>query len=134
MGHEVPGVLHYGKAALFIFRARTRVHFVHGRGRVQGNIFGFRKGRGCAIIMPCKKNKEHEMFTKLLFKRILPTLVALALLTLGGLWLYGYFGVKQGWIGVADYPGLNAVTKHGADAAGGMGALMKAKVKGAFGM
>ena len=46
------------------------------------------------------------MFTKLLFKRILPTLVALALLTLGGLWLYGYFGVKQGWIGVADYPGL----------------------------
>ena len=74
------------------------------------------------------------MFTKLLFKRILPTLVALALLTLGGLWLYGYFGVKQGWIGVADYPGLNAVTKHGADTAGGIGALMKAKVKGAFGM
>ncbi len=74
------------------------------------------------------------MFTKLLFKRILPTLVALALLTLGGLWLYGYFGVKQGWINVADYPGLNAVTKHGADAAGGMGALMKTKVKGALGI
>ena len=38
------------------------------------------------------------MFAKLLFKRILPTLLALAILVLGGLWLYGYFGVKQGWI------------------------------------
>ena len=68
------------------------------------------------------------MFTNLLFKRILPTLVALALLTLGALWLYGFLGVKCGWVGVTDYPNLNAISHHGADAAGGMGAIVKSKV------
>ena len=74
------------------------------------------------------------MFVKLLFKRILPTLLALAILVLGGLWLYGFFGVKQGWIGVADYPSLNSVTKHGADVAGGAAELVKAKAKNALGL
>ena len=74
------------------------------------------------------------MFAKLLFKRILPTLLALALLVLGGLWLYGYAGVKFGWIDVSGYSSLNAVTKHGADAAGGVGELMKVKAKNALGM
>ena len=68
------------------------------------------------------------MFAKLLFKRILPTLVVLAVLVLGGLWLYGFLGVKCGWVGVTDYPNLNAVSHHGADATGGMGAIMKGKV------
>ena len=74
------------------------------------------------------------MFAKLLFKRILPTLLALALLVLGGLWLYGYAGVKFGWIDVLEYPNLNAVTKHGADVAGGAGELVKVKAKNALGM
>lgn len=68
------------------------------------------------------------MFAKLLLKRLLPTLAALALLTLGGLWLYGFLGVKFGWVGVSDYPSLNAITQHGADAAGGVGAIVKGKV------
>ena len=74
------------------------------------------------------------MFAKLLFKRILPTLLALALLVLGGLWLYGYAGVKFGWIDVLEYPNLNAITKHGADVAGGAGELVKVKAKKALGM
>ena len=74
------------------------------------------------------------MFAKLLFKRILPTLLALAIFVLGGLWLYGYFGVKQGWINVTDYPNLNVVTKHGADAAGGAAELTKVKVQKAIGL
>ena len=74
------------------------------------------------------------MFVKLLFKRILPTLLALALLVLGGLWLYGYAGVRFGWIDVLEYPNLNAITKHGADVAGGAGELVKVKAKKALGM
>ena len=74
------------------------------------------------------------MFAKLLFERILPTLLALALLVLGGLWLYGFAGVKFGWIDVLEYPNLNAVTKHGADVAGGVGELVKVKAKNALGM
>ena len=74
------------------------------------------------------------MFVKLLFKRVLPTLLALALLVLGGLWLYGYAGVKFGWIDVLEYPNLNAITKHGADVAGGAGELVKVKAKKALGM
>ncbi len=53
---------------------------------------------------------------------------------LGGLWLYGYAGVKFAWIDVSGYSSLNAVTKHGADTAGGVGELMKVKAKNAFGM
>ena len=74
------------------------------------------------------------MFAKLQFKRILHTLLALTILVLGGLWLYGYFGVKQGWIDVTDYPSLNAVTKHGANAAGGIVELGKVKAKKAIGL
>ena len=74
------------------------------------------------------------MFVKLLIKGILATLLALALLVLGGLWLYGYAGVKFGWIDVLEYPNLNAVTKHGADVAGGAGELMKVKTKKTLGM
>ena len=74
------------------------------------------------------------MFVKLLFKRILPTLLALALLVLGGLWLYGYAGVKYGWIDLLKYRNLNAITKHGADTAGGAAELMKVKAKEAFGL
>ena len=74
------------------------------------------------------------MFVKLLFKRILPTLLALALLVLGGLWLYGYAGVKFGWIDLLKYRNLNAITRHGADTAGGAAELMKVKAKNALGM
>ena len=74
------------------------------------------------------------MFVKLLIKGILATLLALALLVLGGLWLYGFAGVKFGWIDVLEYPNLNAVTKHGADVAGGAGELMKVKTKNVLGM
>ena len=74
------------------------------------------------------------MFAKLLFRRILPTLLALALLFLGGLWLYGYAGVKFGWLDPFKYSSLNAITKHGADAAGGVAELVKVKAKNALGM
>ena len=74
------------------------------------------------------------MFAKLLFKRMLPTLLALALLFLGGLWLYGYAGVKFGWLDPFKYSSLNAITKHGADAAGGVAELVKVKAKNALGM
>ena len=65
------------------------------------------------------------MLIKLLFKKILPTIVAIALLVLAGLWLYGYVGVKAGWVGVSDYSSLNAISQHGADAAGGLTAIGK---------
>lgn len=59
------------------------------------------------------------MLFKLLFKKILPALVSAALLVLAVLWLYGFCGVKFGWIGATDYPSLNAVSHHGAETAGG---------------
>ena len=68
------------------------------------------------------------MIVKLLVKRIIQTLILLALLALGGLWLYGFLGVKFGWVGFTDYPNLNSIAKSGADAAGGMGAIAKGKV------
>lgn len=57
---------------------------------------------------------------KILLKRLLPALVGLVLVVFGGLWLYGYVGVKAGWIGPAKVPSLNAVSRSGADAAGGV--------------
>ena len=33
------------------------------------------------------------MIAKMLLKRVLPSVIALALLVLGGMWLYGYVGV-----------------------------------------
>jgi len=65
---------------------------------------------------------------KILLKRLLVTLVGLALVVLGSLWLYGFIGVKAGWIGPTEVPGLNAVSHSGAEAAGGIAAATKAKI------
>ena len=64
----------------------------------------------------------------ILLKRVLPTVVGLAIIVLGSLWLYGFIGVKAGWIGPTEIPGLNAVSHSGADAAGGIAAATKAKI------
>ncbi len=65
---------------------------------------------------------------KILLKRVLPSVIVLALLVLGALWLYGFIGVKAGWIGPTEVPQLNAVSHHGADAAGGVTGAAKAKL------
>ena len=69
-----------------------------------------------------------NVMTKLLLKRILPTVVGAIIVVLAGLWLYGYVGVKAGWIGPTKIPNLNAVSHSGAEAAGGVTAAVKAKV------
>ncbi len=68
------------------------------------------------------------MLTKILIRRVLPTVVGLALIVLGGLWLYGYVGVKAGWIGPTQVPQLNAVSHSGAEAAGGITEAAKTKI------
>ena len=65
---------------------------------------------------------------KVLLKRLIVTLVGLAIVVLGCLWLYGFIGVKAGWIGPTEIPGLNAVSHSGAEAAGGIAAATKAKI------
>ncbi|MCR5751199.1 MAG: hypothetical protein K6G91_04485 [Kiritimatiellae bacterium] len=65
---------------------------------------------------------------KKLFSRVLPSAAAIALVVLGSLWLYGFVGVKAGWIGPTEIPGLNAVSHSGAEAAGGVAAAAKAKI------
>ena len=65
---------------------------------------------------------------KTILKRVLPSVVGLALVVLGCMWLYGFIGVKAGWIGPTEVPGLNAVTHSGAEAAGGVAAATKAKL------
>ena len=65
---------------------------------------------------------------QILLKRVLPSIVGLALVVLGCLWLYGFIGVKAGWIGPTEVPGLNAVSHSGADAAGGVTTAAKAKI------
>ena len=65
---------------------------------------------------------------KILLKRLIVTLVGLAIVVLGSLWLYGFIGVKAGWIGPTEIPGLNAVSHSGAEAAGGIAAATKAKI------
>ena len=65
---------------------------------------------------------------KILLKRVLPSVIVLALLVLGALWLYGFIGVKAGWIGPTEVPGLNAISHSGADAAGGVTGATKAKL------
>ena len=65
---------------------------------------------------------------KILLKRVLPSVVGVAIVVLGALWLYGFIGVKAGWIGPTEIPSLNAVSHSGADAAGGVGAATKAKL------
>ena len=64
----------------------------------------------------------------MILKRILPSLVGLALIVLGCMWLYGFIGVKAGWIGPTEVPGLNAVSHSGAEAAGGVTAAAKGKL------
>lgn len=68
------------------------------------------------------------MLVKLILKRILPSLIGLALVVLAGLWLWGFVGVKAGWIGPTQVPGLNAISHSGAEVAGGVTAAAKAKV------
>ena len=65
---------------------------------------------------------------QILLKRILPSIIGLAIVVLGCLWLYGFIGVKAGWIGPTEVPGLNAVSHSGADAAGGVTTAAKAKI------
>ena len=65
---------------------------------------------------------------QILLKRVLPSVVGLALVVLGCLWLYGFIGVKAGWIGPTEVPGLNSVSHSGADAAGGVTTAAKAKI------
>ena len=64
----------------------------------------------------------------IILKRILPSIIGLAIVVLGCLWLYGFIGVKAGWIGPLEVPGLNAVSHSGAEAAGGVTAAAKAKI------
>ena len=68
------------------------------------------------------------MLTKLILKRILPSVIGLIVLILAGLWLYGYVGVKAGWIGPTEVPNLNAVSHSGAEAAGGVTEATKVKL------
>ena len=68
------------------------------------------------------------MFVKLILKRILPSLIGFALVVLAGMWLWGFVGVKAGWIGPTQVPGLNAISHSGAEVAGGVTAAAKAKV------
>ena len=65
---------------------------------------------------------------KVLLKRLIVTLVGFTIVVLGSLWLYGFIGVKAGWIGPTEVPGLNAVSHSGAEAAGGIAAATKAKI------
>ncbi len=68
------------------------------------------------------------MLAKLILKKIVPSLVALAVLVLGAMWLYGFIGVKAGFVGPLDIHGLNAISRSGAEAAGGVGAATKARL------
>lgn len=65
---------------------------------------------------------------KFLVKRLIAPAIVLALLVLGGMWLYGYVGVKAGWIGPTEVPQLNKISQSGADAAGGVAAAAKATI------
>ena len=65
---------------------------------------------------------------KILLKRILPSIIGLALVVLGALWLYGYVGVKAGWIGPTQIHNLNAISNSGATAAGGIAEATKVKI------
>ena len=66
--------------------------------------------------------------TKIIIKRVLPSVIGTALLVLAAMWLYGFVGVKAGWIGPTEVPQLNSVSQSGADAAGGVAAATKAKL------
>lgn len=55
---------------------------------------------------------------KIMLKRVLSSVIGLAIAVLGALWLYGFIGVKAGWIGPTEVPQLNAVSHHGAEPGG----------------
>ena len=65
---------------------------------------------------------------KFVLKRLLPSIIGLAIVILAAMWLYGFIGVKAGWIGPTEVPGLNAISHSGADAAGGVTGATKAKL------
>ena len=65
---------------------------------------------------------------KFVLKRLLPSIIGLAIVILAAMWLYGFIGVKAGWIGPTEVPGLNAISHSGADAAGGVTSATKAKL------
>ena len=69
--------------------------------------------------MENRKRKGDTEMIKLLFKRLLPSLIGLAVVVLAALWLYGFVGVKAGWIGPVKVKQLNAISQHGAETAGG---------------
>lgn len=62
---------------------------------------------------------------KLLLKKIIPSLIAAVLFVLAVMWLYGFCGVKFGWVKATDYPSLNSISHHGAETAGGFVAATK---------
>ncbi len=65
---------------------------------------------------------------KLVLKKVVLPVIVLAVVVCGGMWLYGYVGVKAGWIGPTEVPQLNALSHSGAEAAGGVAAATKAKL------
>lgn len=68
------------------------------------------------------------MIQKLILKRVLPTVIGLAILALAAMWLYGFIGVKAGFVGPTDVPQLNAISHHGATTAGGVTEAAKVKL------
>ena len=65
---------------------------------------------------------------KLILKRLLPTVVGIVLVVLAAMWLYGFIGVKAGFVGPTEVPQLNAISHHGAEAAGGVTEAAKVKL------
>ena len=43
----------------------------------------------------------------IILKRIIPSAIGLVLVVLAALWLYGFIGVKAGWIGPTEVPGVD---------------------------
>ena len=70
------------------------------------------------------------MLFNFLVKKLIPTMLVLALVVCGGLWFYGFLGIKMGWIKVGDLNGMNPITRHGADIAGGVTGALGNSVKG----
>ncbi len=64
----------------------------------------------------------------LLLKRLMLPIFVLALVGVAGTWIYGFVGVKAGWIGPTEVPSLNAISKSGAEAAGGVAGAFKSKM------
>lgn len=69
------------------------------------------------------------MSNELFLKKILPSIIGLVLVVLGAMWLYGYVGLKTGHIGPTEVQGLNAISHHGAETAGGVPEAVRIKTK-----